>query len=262
MAETAAGPPVAVITDMEGVLIVDWRPLAGAAEALGQLREAGLPVAVLTNTTGRSRVEIGSRLAGLGMPVEPALIVTAASATAGMVAERYPGARIHLLAEAGAAEEFAGQDLVGAPAAADVIVIGGPHAGWGYDDLNACFRALIAGTPLVAMQRNRWWPTAEGPAMDAGGFVTALEYAAGVEAEVVGKPSPGIFRQALSLLTAEPSRTLMIGDDLDSDLRPAAALGMRTCLVRTGKGASFTPEPGEVTHQTADLAALVASLLR
>lgn len=256
------GRPAAVITDMEGVLVVDWQPLPGASAALGRLRAAGLPVVVLTNTTGRSRKAICTRLTGLGMPVEPGAIVTAASATAGLVAERYPNARVHLLAEAGAAEEFAGQDLVADPAVADVIVIGGPHSGWGYDDLNACFRALIAGTPLVAMQRNRWWPTGSGPAMDAGGFVAALEYAAGVVAEVVGKPSPGIFREALSLLSAQPAQTLMIGDDLDSDLRPAAALGMRTCLVRTGKGASFTLGSDESTREAPDLAVLVAALLR
>ena len=52
----------------------------------------------------------------------------------------------------------------------------------------------MQGTPLVAMQRNRWWPTLAGPAMDAGGIVAALEYAAGVEAVVVGKALAGNLR--------------------------------------------------------------------
>ena len=49
----------------------------------------------------------------------------------------------------------------------------------------------MSGAQLVAMQRNRWWPTADGPALDAGVFVAGLEYAAQVKATVVGKPSPG-----------------------------------------------------------------------
>ena len=34
---------------------------------------------------------------------------------------------------------------------------------------------------------------------------------------------------------------MMVGDDLESDLPPARAIGMRTCLVRTGKGSTLRP---------------------
>jgi ribonucleotide monophosphatase NagD (HAD superfamily) len=111
------------------------------------------------------------------------------------------------------------------------------------------------------MQRNSWWPTAAGPAMDAGGYVAALEYAAEAQATVVGKPSPEIFRAALGLVGARPADAVMVGDDLVSDLEPAAAVGLRTCLVRTGKGSSFQPAPGAVDFDAPDLAQFVARLL-
>ena len=122
-----------------------------------------------------------------------------------------------------------------------MILLGGPDASWTYERLNAVFRALLEGVPLVAMQRNRWWPTVSGPSLDAGAFVAGLEYAAGTSAYVVGKPSEEIYRRACTLLGVEPGEALMVGDDLESDLPPAAAVGMSTCLVRTGKGASFPP---------------------
>jgi ribonucleotide monophosphatase NagD (HAD superfamily) len=50
----------------------------------------------------------------------------------------------------------------------------------------------------------------------------------------------------------------MVGDDPESDLAPAAGIGMRTCLVRTGKGASFGEV--DVDLDLADLAALPAAL--
>jgi ribonucleotide monophosphatase NagD (HAD superfamily) len=62
-------------------------------------------------------------------------------------------------------------------------------------------------------------------------------------------------------LDASPDGVVMVGDDLISDLRPAAAIGMRTGLVRTGKGASMTPEPGELTYDEPDLARLADRLL-
>ena len=47
--------PAAVILDMEGVLHVDWQVLPGSAEAVRRLRAGGIELAVLTNTTGRTR---------------------------------------------------------------------------------------------------------------------------------------------------------------------------------------------------------------
>jgi ribonucleotide monophosphatase NagD (HAD superfamily) len=139
-------------------------------------------------------------------------------------------------------------------------VLGGPDERWTYAVLNGVFRALHEGASLVAMQRNRWWTTAAGPALDAGMFVAGLEYAAGVQAAVVGKPSPGIFAAACARTGADPTDAMMVGDDLESDLRPAAQLGMATCLVRTGKGATFTPGEGEVDLDVDDLAALPGAL--
>ena len=90
-------------------------------------------------------------------------------------------------------------------------------------------------------------------------FVAGLEYAAAASATVIGKPSPGIYRSACDLLGVAPAQAMMVGDDPESDLAPATQIGMRTCLVRTGKGASF-PSPADADLDLPDLAALPAAL--
>ena len=60
--------------------------------------------------------------------------------------------------------------------------------------------------------------------LDGGAFVAGLEYATGVEARVLGKPSPAYFAAALDALEAEPELTWMVTDDLDADVRGAQAL--------------------------------------
>jgi HAD superfamily hydrolase (TIGR01458 family) len=252
--------PRALVLDMEGVLHVDWVALPGSPEAVRWFLAASIEVAVLTNTTGRTRAEIADRLGGLGIPVPAERIVTSASATAEHLRNATPTSRVFALAEPGVLAEFAGLDLVERPSEADTIVLGGPDARWTYPVLNDVFAALMRGAALVAMQRNRWWTTRAGPALDAGMFVAGLEYAAEVQATVIGKPSPAIFAAACALTGADPAEAMMVGDDLESDLRPAAQLGMATCLVRTGKGATFAPAPGEVDRQVADLAALADAL--
>jgi HAD superfamily hydrolase (TIGR01458 family) len=253
--------PRAVVLDMEGVLHVDWRAIDGSAAAVERLTGAGVGVAVLTNTTGRTRADIAGRLAEMGMPIAAERIVTAASAAGEHLRRHHAGASVHALVEPDMAVELEGVDLVDDPAAAEVILVGGPDDGWTYPRLNAVFRRLLDGVPLVAMQRNRWWPTGDGPSLDAGAFVVGLEYATGAPATVVGKPAPGIFQVACELAGAAPEDAAMVGDDLESDLRPARALGMRVALVRTGKGASFSPGRDDVDLVAPDLAAAVAELL-
>jgi HAD superfamily hydrolase (TIGR01458 family) len=228
-----------IVLDMEGVLHVDWEPIDGAAQAVSELRGAGLELAILTNTTGKTRATLAERLGGLGIAFPAERIVTAASAAADHLRAAYPGARVHALVESDATGDLDGIELVDDPADAEVVLIGGPDESWTYERLNAAFRALRAGLPLVAMQRNRWWPRTDGPALDAGMFVAGFEYSAGVTAEVVGKPAPAIYRAACALLGVDPEHAMMVGDDLESDLPPAREIGMRTCLVRTGKGGSF-----------------------
>jgi ribonucleotide monophosphatase NagD (HAD superfamily) len=87
------------------------------------------------------------------------------------------------------------------------VVLGDLAAGWTFDVLNRAFRQVLAGARLVALQRNRYWKTADGLSLDAGPFVAALEYATGATATVVGKPSAAFFALATAALGVPPGRS-------------------------------------------------------
>ncbi|MHA1797747.1 MAG: HAD hydrolase-like protein, partial [Candidatus Helarchaeota archaeon] len=57
----------------------------------------------------------------------------------------------------------------------------------------------------------------------------------GKEAIVVGKPSKDFFKLGLNALGSKSEETIMIGDDIFSDIGGAASCSLRTILVRTGK---------------------------
>ncbi len=255
--------PLGLVLDMEGVLHVGYEPIAGAGAAIAAFDVAGLPHVILTNTTSRTRSSIAERLADVGMAYPAERIVTAASATIAHLRRRHPDARVLLLAEHGAYDEAAesgGLRLVESAGEADVVCLGGPDDTITYTRLQEAFRALMDGAAFVAMQRNRWWPTAAGPGLDAGCFVRGLEYSSGRRATVIGKPSTGAYRAALDVLGVKAADAMMVGDDPVADLRTAQRMGMRTCVVRTGKGASFpTPFPG-VDLDLRDLGDLPAAL--
>lgn len=243
--------PRGIVLDMEGVLHVGYQPLPGAAAALAALDAAHVPHVILTNTTSKTRADIADRLAAMDMPYPAERIVTAGSATVQFLQRRHRGKRVLLLAEPGAFAEATacgGLNLVDDWREAEVVCIGGPDESITYAHMQGAFRALMEGAAFVAMQRNRWWPTPDGPGLDAGVFVKGLEYSSGRRATVIGKPAAGAYRAALAVLGVRAVDAMMVGDDPVADLATAHRIGMRTCVVRSGKGSTFaTPWP------TADL---------
>ncbi len=110
-----------------------------------------------------------------------------------------------------------------------------------FGNMDAAFRLIRGGAAFVAMHRNPWWLTPKGPTLDSGAVVVGLEFATGIRAAVMGKPSPSVFRQALAGLRHDLGRRVpaaavaMVGDDPDADVRAAQRVGMRGVLVLTGK---------------------------
>ena len=257
----------AVLIDIDGVLTVSWRPLPGAVAALRWLRTAGLPLALVTNTTSRPRASIATALAEAGFPVSAADILTAPAIAAAYLKDHHPGARCLLLNSGQITEDLAGITIARGDdlAPVDVVLVGGAGPEFSYQALNRAFGHLQGGARLVAMHRGMYWRTSDGLQLDSGAFVAGLEQAASVDVEVVGKPAAAFFATALAHLGAAAADTLMVGDDIDSDVLAAQRHGLTGVLVKTGKylpsvhrHASGTPD--HVLESFADLPALLENL--
>ncbi|MEU4152589.1 HAD family hydrolase [Streptomyces sp. NPDC026659] len=61
------------------------------------------------------------------------------------------------------------------------------------------------------------------------------------------KPDPAFFERVAQIVPAEPHEMLYVGDRLDNDIRPAAAAGLHTALVRRGPWATVQWHSKEAT---------------
>jgi HAD superfamily hydrolase (TIGR01458 family) len=230
--------PEALLIDIDGVLVVSWEALGGAREAFSALREAHIPLRLLTNTTSRTPDDITTALQDSGFDVTPDEILTVTTATASYLATHHAGSRCLVLNSGDITSAFHDVSVVApetSPEAVDVVVLGGAGPEFTYDALNHALACLLGGAALVAMHRNLVWRTSTGMQLDTGAFVVGLERAAGVEAVIIGKPAPAMFDAALESLGVDRASAAMIGDDLDTDVRAAQALGITGVQVRTGK---------------------------
>ena len=219
-----------------------------------------MPVCLITNTTTHTRAGLAGILGAAGFEVDARAIVTAVTATAEYVRTRHPGAAVFLVSDGDATADMDGVRLVDRPADADVVVLGGASEDFSYPTINAVFRRLMDGVPLIAMHRNLYWKTARGWELDAGAYVAGLESATGTEAVVCGKPSTAYFAAALDVLGVPAERAAMVGDDIVNDVEGARAAGLTGILVRTGKfrdGDLAKGAPDAVVDALADVPALL-----
>jgi phospholysine phosphohistidine inorganic pyrophosphate phosphatase len=249
-----------VLLDIDGVLHVGEDPIDGAVETLEELRGMAAGVRLITNTTSKPRRRIIERLRAMGFEVAPEDVLTPASTALEHCRERGHRSVILLVPE-GLREDLEGLEEPSAPEDADAVVLGDLGEGFNQAVLNRAFRALIGGAELIALQHNRYWRSAEGLVLDVGAWSAALEYGAGVEATVVGKPSQRFFAKALAGL-GEHEGALMVGDDVEADVGGALEAGIPGILVRTGKYradkvAASGVEPTATIGSIAELPALL-----
>ncbi|GAA2531167.1 HAD-IIA family hydrolase [Winogradskya humida] len=253
-----------VIFDLDGVVYLIDKPIAGAAEAVTQLRADGTPIAYATNNASRRAADVASLLNGMGVSAEPAEVLTSAGAAAARLAEQLPaGAPVLVVgAEALRAEvRDAGltpvDSLDDKPAA--VVQGFGPDVGWKI--LAEAALAVRAGALWVATNTDRTLPSPRGPLPGNGSLVSVLRTALDREPDlVVGKPAPALFETAASL--SKSQRPLAVGDRLDTDIEGAVGAGMDSLLVLTGVSDAAellsAPESRRPTYVSADLSGLFA----
>jgi phospholysine phosphohistidine inorganic pyrophosphate phosphatase len=258
-----------VLLDIDGVLYVGDEPIAGAHEALAELRSQSAGLRLVTNTTSRSRRQVAEHLERLGFDTDVKEILTPAAMAVRYCEERGHSS-VELVVSDGLREDLA--PLGSAPASergggepdapVDAVVLGDVGDRFDSQLLNHVFRLMMDGAELIALQHNRYWRRGDGLALDVGAYAAALEYATRREAVVVGKPAGEFFAAALADMELE--QAVMVGDDVEADVGGAMAAGLPGVLVRTGKfRQDALPEvtPTAVADSIADVPELLARIL-
>ncbi|MDX1634597.1 MAG: TIGR01458 family HAD-type hydrolase [Marinobacter sp.] len=221
--------PKALCIDISGVLHEDGEVVSGARDALAKVRDADVPCRFLTNTSRKPSRAVVDQLRELGFEARAEEVLTAPAAVARHLKARK--LKPWLLVHPDIEEEF---DAVSAEEA-DAVVVCDAGKRFDYQRLDQAFGLLMDGAPLLAVGMNRYFKQSDGLHLDAGPFIRALEYAAGVEATVIGKPGEAMFREACDSMGVAPEDCLMIGDDVEADIGGARKAGLAAALVRTGK---------------------------
>ncbi|SHE23828.1 HAD-IIA family hydrolase [Actinomyces glycerinitolerans] len=226
-----------VLLDLEGTLYTREGLLEGARAVVQKLRADGHTLRFLTNTDSKDTAELHTALLALGLDVRIDELFTPVVAAA-VALGGDPTARVLVLGNEAITTELTNRiKVVGPHENPTHVVVGDVRAHLTYTLLDDAFAALRRGAHLIALQKGQYFLSDGSAHLDTGALVAALEYAASLTAQVVGKPSTDFVNLALrsTPAPANPRRTWIVGDDASTDIAMGIKAGLRTVQVQTGK---------------------------
>ncbi|MDH7487763.1 MAG: HAD-IIA family hydrolase [Anaerolineae bacterium] len=225
-----------IIFDLDGTLYRGEQAIPGAPEAVHRLRRAGCRTMFISNKPLQTREHYAAKLTRLGIPAEPADVLTSGHVLGRWLAREAPGARLYVVGEPPLLEELRAFGLhpTDGRGAVDFVVAAFDRT-FDYAKLNTAFQALRRGARLVATNGDRTCPVEDGEIPDAGAVIGAIEGCTGQRPELVaGKPSPLMIGAGLARMGLLAGECLVVGDRLETDIRMGVEAGTATALVLSG----------------------------
>jgi 4-nitrophenyl phosphatase len=249
--------------DMDGVLFVGLQMIARSNEVVRRLVALGKRVVFITNNTTKGRKAVLEKLLGMGFEgIELEQIYTAGYATALHLQSLgfSNSKKVFCMATHGITDELdeAGIEYIGGTAYAKAVagnltvpecaelevhpsvgaVVTGFDANTNYHTMTyACLALQRPDVLFIAAGADKLSPQGSRKVLvpGAGLFSGALEYVTGRKATLVGKPSQFmldvLFQRHPDL---QRSRTVMVGDRIDTDIIFGLRGGLTTLLVLSG----------------------------
>lgn len=243
-----------LLLDGYGVLVHSSGALPGAADLIARLNRVGKRYYILTNDASKLPATAARRFQSYGLAIAADRFITSGSLLAGYFADHgLAGARSVVLGPEDSRRqvELAGGQVVPPADPFDVLVIG-DESGFPFVEtvdraLTALIRKIDRGESvrLVLPNPDLIYPAADGGFGIASGSVAlVLEAALGLRYPDrpdlrfvrLGKPHAPIFVEAVRLSGTRDM--VMLGDQLETDVRGASEFGLDSVLVDGGITAS------------------------
>lgn len=245
------------LIDMDGVIYRGHELIPGADQFISLLRRRGIPFLFLTNNSQRTRRDVVTKIARMGIDVEEQHIFTCAMATARFLASQKPNGTAYVIGEGGLLQALHANGYSIVDHSPDFVVVGEGRS-HNFEMIETAVRMIEKGAKLVATNLDPNCPTEDGLRPGCGAVVAMLEAATGKKAFSVGKPSPVMMLAARKELGLSTAQVVMIGDTMDTDIVGGVQMGYRTVLVLSGGTAredlvNYAYQPEVILDSIADM---------
>jgi 4-nitrophenyl phosphatase len=252
-----------VIFDLDGVLWRTSEPIGDLPAIFSRIHKTKWRFVFATNNATLSVPQYVEKIRNFGVPVEPLQVITSGVAAAQYLRKKHPkGGPVYIIGESGLVETLAQSGFYQSENH-PLAVISSLDRLLTYEKLSTAVGFIRSGIPFISTNADPTLPTPEGFIPGSGSILAALKIASHRRPLIIGKPYRTLFKLALDRLGTRPENTLVIGDQLATDIAGGIAIGCQTALVLSGV---TTLEQVQNSHYTpnfiaTDLTSLLDTLL-
>ncbi len=214
---------------MDGVILRDNTLIDGADTFIKSILDKGHPLLFLTNYSSQTPLDLKNRLQSAGIEIPVSHFYTSAMATAAFL-EKQDGRKAYVVGEGGLTHELYNIGFTVTDINPDFVVVGETKS-YNWDMIQKAAFFINKGARFIATN-----PDVSGPqgSPSCGALCAPIERITGKSPFYIGKPNAWMMRAALNYLKAHSENTVIIGDNMETDILAGIQAGMETVLVLSG----------------------------
>lgn len=223
----------AFLLDLDGTVYWGKEEIPEAVTFVKTLKSKGLRYLFVTNNSTRTKEAVADQLSGFGIPCTPDDVLTTSIATASYIKAQKSNAKVLYIGEQGLQQAMQAAGFIYEEEHPDFVAFGMDRQITYEKYAKACL-AVRSGAAFVSTNPDVALPNERGLVPGNGALTSVITVSTGVKPVFIGKPEPIIIDLALEKLGATKQRTLMIGDNYDTDIMAGINAGLDTLIVHTG----------------------------
>lgn len=220
----------AIIFDLDGTVYIGSKAVPGIQQFVNSIVEKNIKPIFLTNRANRTAEEISNHLNALGIKSHPENIVTSAHATADYIKK---GSTVYCIGESGLVEAIMQKGIKITEESPDYVVVSFDRY-FNYKKLETACKLINSGSIFIATNIDPVLKIENGFIPGTGAIVAAISAVCKKEPVVIGKPERYIIDYTIKKYSLLPEKTIIIGDNLDTDILAANRTKIKSVLIFTG----------------------------
>ncbi len=224
------------IFDLDGTIYRGEHLIPRADEVINHLKSVGKKIVFVSNKTTGTANDYYHLLKNWGLNVEKNEIINSTIVASSYLKKNFNGEIFFAIGEDSFINEIEKSSLKYSTIPEEInIILVTLDRTLNYKKLEIAARALENGARFFAANIDDTCPVDDGEVMDAGSTISALQKRTHRKLELhFGKPSQFMFNEIKNHLQFIPSKTLLIGDRIETDIKMGNEFGIDTALVHTG----------------------------
>ncbi|MCH8568310.1 MAG: HAD-IIA family hydrolase [Balneolales bacterium] len=214
---------------MDGVVLHDNDLIPGADTFLHDIIERGIDFRFITNYPSQTPADLYNRLLTAGVEVPVNKFFTSAMATASFLL-RQEGRKAYVIGEGALTHELYKIGFSITDIDPDVVIVGETKS-YNWEMIRKAAYFVKSGARFIATN-----PDVAGPGGSpaCGALCAPIERISGKSPFYIGKPNAFMIRAALDSMKAHTESSIIIGDNMHTDILAGVQAGLESVLVLTG----------------------------